>query len=83
MSVTFMWIVAADYLTTGKKYGSNVQLFRDGDGVHLKVVWCANNAYTGRVLKKKHNRTVCDGMFECVVAQLEKVECRSKQVSVT
>ncbi len=83
MPVTFMWIVAADYLTTGKKYESNVQLYRDAEGLHLKVIWCANSAYTGRVLKKKHNRTVCDGMFERVIAQLEKAECRLKLVKGT
>lgn len=83
MPVTFMFIVAADYAITGIKYGSNVQLHRDADGVHLKVVWCSNPAYTGRVLKKKHNRTVCDDMFDKVVQQLEKAECRLKLVNAT
>ena len=83
MPVTFMWIVAADYLTTGNKYESNVQLYRDAEGSHLKVIWCANSAYNGRVLKQRHHRDVCDGMFERVVAQLEKAECRLKLVRVT
>jgi hypothetical protein len=81
MPVTFMIIAAADFATTGVKYGSNVQLYRDADGTHLKVKWCANAAYTGRVLKKKHNRTVCDGIFDKVVQQLEKAECRLKLVN--